>query len=225
MVCFTEHVFVFNKNQAQYWFQLLNKYYKDVEVTVNHDFQGKLSNEFLAHVPEADNYQVVTERFWDQLATLRVVPRFQGLQRDDTTELSPAGQMACKAILQIVASRLSFAGREIFLQSQFDITPTEFLAVLTKCNFDPEIVTHLVYNPEIPEAFLVLKNWHGILITTKKVCDSTLGVFDVDEGFTQNAFGNAYIPQDWAAQFRVWRDNLDASQGRSWDAPILTFTK
>jgi hypothetical protein len=225
MVCFTEHLFTFSKREAQYWFQLLIKYYKDVEVTVNNEVQGKLSNEFLALVPEADKYQVVTERFWDQLATLRAVPKFGGIPPLEKGKLSANGQKACDAINQIILSRLSFDGAEVFLQSEFAVDAEEFPAVLQACKFDPQIVTHFIYEKEgatkTPQAFVVLKQRHGLLITLTKVCDSSLGVLDLDEGFHQNGFGSAYIPQYWANQFHTWKTNLDTTQGRSWDTPIL----
>jgi len=242
MVCFTAHVFKFNSTNARNWFNLLSKYYEDVDVTVItdniHTSKGKISMNFFQNtLVHGTTYEIKTNRFWAELAAINCMPRYVNddvnddvndnvngdvnISRFQQNKYDPEITNAINAIDSVIQSRLSYGGQEIFLSRDYSVTTFDNLMTAFSSIKNTENITRL-YISRIDEAIIiVLNDRHTLCISKDGIGDSTLPVFDVDDGFIPNAFGTGLLMDEFNVSFQKWHQEFLETNGDTWDEQIM----
>ena len=143
MVCFTANHFVFSHDIRHNYAKLLCKYYLNVPLVGGHE----LNPEFFENLEEEKEYKLVTERYWDGLATPLCLPKFEAIPRNSKSWWCPKlfQHPAITSIQNILAKRLSLKGAEMFLQSYYHIEDGKLLDVLAECELEKFDVTRFYY--------------------------------------------------------------------------------
>jgi hypothetical protein len=234
MVCFTAHVFKFNNTNAQNWFNLLSKYYEDVDVTVItdniHTSKGKISMNFFQNtLVHGTTYEIKTNRFWAELAAINCMPRYVNDNVNDDVNISRFQQnnysteitVAMDAIDSVIQSRLSYGGQEVFLSRDYSVATFDNLMTAFSLIKNTESITRL-YISRIDEAMIiVLNDRHTLCISKDGIGDSTLPVFDVDDGFIPNVFDMGLLMDEFNVSFQKWHQEFLETNGDTWDEQII----
>jgi hypothetical protein len=81
-------------------------------------------------------------------------------------------------------------------------------------------ITRWLVCPEDKVIILVLKDRHTMSITRDKVCDYSLPIFDIDDGFSPSSFGDA-PPSIFGAAFKTWKSKLIVTNYSSWNDALF----
>ncbi len=227
MVCFTQHQFKFNNLSADNWFKLLCKYYPGVSVAVvidgKHPIEGKIHMDLFDSLPKGTDYEITTDRFWAELASIQAMPtHMKYLKRPGF--ISDDHEKKVKAIAgtidSVISSRLSHGGHEIFIQNKFDTDNFQDVILATRHLNQTAHITRIYTSLDEKHILLVLDDRHTIRIGLGYVGDGTVPVFDIDDGFSQNAFGMGSVTE-WNTLFKKWSDTFKMTNGDTWNDPIL----
>ena len=218
MVSFTQHRFSFTSATAAAWFKVLEKYYSGVFCTINDSHRGQIGTKFFAEIPDEKSYVLNTERFWNQRATIRCIPKFDGLEKTQMMQTNETDE-ARATIQRVIDGRVESGGYEVFYTGNLTIEPDQLLPILSEC--DLSHVTHFYHSKADATVSLVVDNSHGIYVSCRKVCDATFGVLDLEDGFDQGYFQSCHIPSEWNVQFATWRQKFIDTDGESWNDPII----
>ena len=226
MVCFTSHLFKFTNANKYNWFHLLCKYYEGVGVTVVVDgtqkCKGGISLEFFNNVvPVGTNYECTTDKFWAEKGSINCMPKYVAPNNQNDIVYSSEIINASSNIDSVVSSRLSHGGQEVFMSR--DITISNFNDLLTAFSLikNTEHITRSYVSHKSEAIVIVLNDRHTLLITKDSVNDSTLPVFDVDDGFLPNAFDMGVFMDEFNVAYKVWHDEFVNTGGDNWHTSIL----
>ena len=212
MVCFTRHQFNFTDNNASNWFQLLCKYYPTVGITVQLDNEesvtGKITMDFFQSLPKSTTYHIVTDRFWSELGVIRALPKYQRMDGTCDVELA-------NTIDGLLKSRLSYGGCEVLLETKLDVSNFDQIVQVIP-HLKTQNITRQYISHSLKCVFLVLKDRHTMQITTERVSDGFLPIFDVDDGF-----GSGQIAEELNGHFEQWSKKFKNSNGDTWDDEII----
>jgi len=228
---FTRHQYCFSRAMAKNWFALLTKFYVGVAVEVQVEgatelVKGNVSAHFFATLPDAESYTVRTEHIWTGHEVVQVMPAFtaQDFAPYLETHLAARDNLEREATDALTESINDFLGYSSFqcgheqgiLVPDFD-EPVPFARILAALALiDPKLdVTHVGVDTEKQRVLLVVKGCRAALIKCKRMGQNIVPTFDLDDGF------KGTCPQDWHAQFKTWRQRFDASNGDTWNDPIL----
>jgi hypothetical protein len=230
MVCFTQHIFRFARANSTNWFNLLCKYYPEVEFTAtlsdSHtdriwQTQGNCSMDHFQHLVSSDwtNCEITTERFWAELASIRSMPPYVNTEipeeMNSTNNLS--GVLATvNTIDGIIASRLSHGGNEIFLSGSCHVDNFDDLVKAFYLISNIDHITRLYISQQNEVIVFVLDDRHTIVANVDEISDGTTPVFDVDDGFGMGTCGN-----EWNQMFQTWLTNFKNSNGATWNDPVI----
>lgn len=230
MVCFTAHVFKFNNTNAQNWFNLLCKYYENVDVIVitdNSDIsKGKISMDFFLNtLVHGTTYEIKTNRFWAELAAINCMPKYVdddvNISRFQQNKYDPEITDAINAIDSVIQSRLSYGGQEVFLSRDYSVATFDDLITAFSSIKNTDSITRL-YISRIDEAIIiVLNDRHTLCLSKDGIGDSTLPIFDVDDGFIPNAFGMGLLMDEFNVSFKKWHEEFLETNGDTWDKEIV----
>ena len=187
-------------------------------MTVN-EVGGRCSLEWLSSLPPADMYHVTTDRFWAEQATIIALPKYFHEAKEPST-VQDIVKIA-NAIDCMISSRISSGGNEIRIQHKFDADCFDNVLLALQNLKNIQHVTGLFASNKDERVILIINNRYPILVTTNLASDCTLPVLDLDDGFSQNVFGSAYIPTEWKEAFDLWSSKLKATNYDSWDEDLF----
>lgn len=218
MVCFTQHIFRFPHSNFNNWVNLLCKYYPDVSVTVETNNQksieGRMTKKFFYTLHESEDYKITTDRFWAELGAIRTLPSYVKINSNDNNDNKI--KKLSKAIDSMLQSRLSYDDCAIYICNTLDADNFDQLLDALKY-IETKDITRQYISRNLQSIFLVLNDRHTIHMNTDNISDSTLPVFDVDDGFdSERPFG-----QELNGFFQTWSHKFKETNGDSWDEPII----
>lgn len=221
MVCFTQHNFKFDKNSHNNWFNILCKYYSGVNLTITidgHKYSGIISEEFFNKLPSGNEFEVITERFWAELACIRVMPAYIlsepcGSPNENILKIS-------ETIDSIMKGRLNYGNCEISLSAGFK--SNDFSEVIEAVKYLKTIEITRMYQGSSFIIF-VLNDRYTIHVDNNEVCDGTVPIFDLNNGFLPNCFGFAQnIAEELNRKyFCKWHKKFLENNGSNWNDPII----
>lgn len=231
MVCFTAHLFKFNSTNANNWFNLLCKYYSGVGVNVItdgvHSTKGDISMDFFQNkLIKGETYEIRTERFWAELAAIKCMPLYVNddvnilrFQQNDSNNLDISN--ATKSIDSIISSRLSHGGQEVFLRSKYSLGTFDDLVTAFSLIKNTQDITRYYASASDKVIIIVLKDSHTLLLSTDGVSDGTLPIFDIDDGFSLDAFDTGLLIYEFNKKFALWSKEFKESNGDNWNEQIV----
>ncbi len=219
MVCFTTSEYKLTPALRL----LIPRYLEGIRVNVKKDdgiIGGSMGPGFLDDVPDGET--VTTERFWSGHVSSQVLPVWN--QPPAAPNADAASVEAAEWIDSTIGRRLSLDGNELFLYAKFqrklDCGILPALGLIKRGNS----VQRWFYSPAEEKAVLLIRGavgHHAIEVTATGVWDTSLPILDFDDGFVQDAFGDAFLPVEMREQWTAWKKKLDDTKGESWADPIL----
>jgi hypothetical protein len=235
MVCFTQHIFRFNQTNGENWFNLLCKYYPQVEITATltnsrsdetWQVKGTICMDFFQNEMKGrwTECEIQTERFWAEKASIRCMPAYVPLRLPEpiNTSNNTKGIIeTANAIDGVIEQRLGMGGREVFIShncmvNNFD----DLLRAFYLIRFTNKI-TRLYISHQSELIIFVLNDRHTIVASCDEVGDSTTPVFDVDDGFMPNVFDAGVCVDEWNEYFQAWLSDFKNTNGATWDNPVI----
>jgi hypothetical protein len=221
MVCFVQHTFRFDGIARTNWSNALCKYYPGIKVTVTvdgKDYRGKIGRHFFNELPEGNEYEVTTDKFNAEFAAIRTLPKYHkvGYNGKPNSKILEIAE----AIDMVMQDRLSMGNRQIFIFSELKCDSFDQINEAVKYLQTGEITR--VYNCESSCIFFVLDDKHTICITEDEVCDGTLPVFDLDDGFYDTDGSEGILAAELNSNyFDSWHEKFIKMDGCNWDEQII----
>lgn len=220
MVCFTQHTFKFTNTTKQNWFNVLCKYYNGVEITMKIDgkgITGRISHDFFSGVPTGENYELSTERFWAERASIQVIPKY--VKPSVVGEATEKVLNIANSIDNLMLKRAGLGGCEVYISSGFENDNFDQI-VQSIAYLKIDAITRMYIGTDY--VLFVLNDRHAMIVSNGSVSDGSVPIFDLDDGFIPNIFGRAKdIADDWNVNFNKWKNTFLETNGDNWNEPVI----
>lgn len=205
----------FSKSEKDLWIPLLDKGFKGVKGTVtlspNEDTKkikfGHKNDfrDFLESATKYDKVTVIFEKIWDQLLFWNSLPSIDGWTRQKISTPKSNELDRCNKTVKDI---LEFVDREPttqeFLDKQFDFSFDHIKWILLKVH-ESVPIRKIYLSPKTKIVHIMFEN-HGIYIIINNRITNGIGlVFDYDDGFTKDVFGNDCWTNELLEDYNKWK--------------------
>lgn len=170
MVCFTQHKWIISKENAEHYRKLLDFFYPGVCVYEERD-DGSL--------------KVLTERFYDQMATIRTIPE-RKVAKPTSSDVKIEAEVEDKVVQEVLQMLKKRHGcsYDIRFRTEIDgVSAFNFYHYQSKIEAAlPDFVTHVLHTPYA--TFFVIGGVSVMSFDADGKCgDDRLPIFDFEDGF------------------------------------------
>lgn len=126
-----------------------------------------------------------------------------------------------KNIDSTINNRLSCGCCETFISSEINVPSFEHLLTAFSAIKNTDHITRSYISHKSKLIVIVLDDSHTIGISMNSVGDATLPIFDVDDGFSLNAFDQGLLEGEFNEMFNTWHLTFLQTNGENWSVSML----